>query len=314
MVAIILTILKIIGISILVILGIIVLLAALVLFMPVRYRAGGSYTANGIDISGRASWLIGIASVTILYRNDKPLSVKARLFGIPVFNNLKEHKRKKKNSYEKPELQAASAAKNTAAEEGIPKKGIANENIAEKSSRTHLSESEQAADEVEEDETGKKNIDKKSLFQKIRDIFLNFLNFFKNIKFTFYKVYVTIIKIRDNIKYYLGLLQQESTKLAFGVCKKQLLRILKNFCPKKYMVKLHLGFEDPAVMGDVLAVWGMLYPFHKGKIDIRPEFEQEIFEGSFKFKGSVSIYILVWTVWVFLNDKNIRQLRRQLNI
>jgi len=79
-------------------------------------------------------------------------------------------------------------------------------------------------------------------------------------------------------------------------------------------VKLHLGFEDPATMGNVLAVWGMAYPFHMGKVDIQPEFDKKIIEGTFWFKGKISFYVFVWTVWLLLTDKNIKQLRKQLNL
>lgn len=319
MVSIILTILKIIGISILVILGIIVLLILLVLFVPVRYRAYGSCTDKEIDVFGRVSWLIGIAAVTVRYKDKQPFRMRVRLFGIPIFDSRRErrHKKGRKSLREKPELQAASFSENASeeksavgespAKEDIAKNAVKEEHIEEKDSKMLIQEPERASDEVE-------SSNKMTICQKIKRFFLKFFEFFSNIKFTFRKICVTIIKIKDNIKYYWELLQQESTKQAFDVCKKQLLRIGKNLCPKKYRAKLHLGFEDPAVMGDVLAVWGMLYPFHKGRIEINPEFEKKIMEGSFQLKGRVSIYVFLWTVWLFLTDKNIRQLRKQLNI
>lgn len=93
--SIILTILKIIGISILVILGIIILLILLVLFLPVRYKAGGNYMDNHTDIFGKVSWLIGIVSINFRYQNEQPFHIRAKVFWIPVFDNLKKHKRKR---------------------------------------------------------------------------------------------------------------------------------------------------------------------------------------------------------------------------
>ena len=89
-------------------------------------------------------------------------------------------------------------------------------------------------------------------------------------------------------------------KTAFANCKK--------------LEKLIFVNEDPATLGNVLAVWGMLYPWHRGRIDIRPEFEETIVEGSFSVKGRVSVYVFLWTAWLFFTDKNIKQLRKQLHI
>lgn len=321
MVSILLTILKIIGISILVILGIIILLVLLVLFVPVRYKAGGSYMDNRADISGKVSWLAGIISITARYQNEQSLHIRAKVFFIPVFDNLRKHKQKKKTNHrrkkEEPQLQAASVTEEQKTEQeeidtNNPPIEIVRKPLAEEIEQT--AETERTADEAAISEIEGEESDKTSILQKIQNILIKFIEFSKNIKFTFQKIYVIIINIKDNIKYYLELLQQESTKRAFALCKKQFLRILKNLCPQKCSVKLHLGFEDPSVLGNVLAIWGMTYPLHMGKIDISPEFEQEIIEGTFSFKGRVNIYILLWTAWLFLMDKNIKQLRKQFNI
>lgn len=293
-----------------VILGIIILLILLVLFLPIRYKASGNYMDNHTDIFGKVSWLIGIVSINFRYQNEQPFHIRAKVFCIPVFDNLKKHKRKKKHfrkrKEEEPQLQAASVSDHMVKQEHIEGEKLEPVYPVKDNSEPLSKETEQTEDES-------KDTEKKSIFQNIQNIFIKFIKFFENIKFTFQRIYVIIIKIKDNIKYYLELLQQESTKQAFGLCKKQLLRILKNLSPQKYSVKLHLGFEDPAVLGNVLAVCGMLYPLHMGRIDICPEFEQEIVEGSFSFKGRVSIYILLWTAWLFLTDKNIKKLRKQLN-
>lgn len=323
MVSIILTILKIIGIGILVILGIIIFLVLLVLFVPVRYKADGSYTDSHSNIFGKVSWLIGIVSVTVRYQNEQPFHIRAKLFCIPIFDNLKKRKKKafRKRKKEEPQLQAASVCEEgTTAQNKAEITETQRETAAQQEPLTDIrresspAESGQTADEVPVNELDHENTDKETFFQKIQKIFIKLIKFFENIKFIFQKIYVIIMKIKDNIKYYLELLQRESTKQAFGLCKKQLLRILKNISPTKYSVKLHLGFEDPAVLGNILAVWGMIYPWHMGRIDICPEFEESIVEGSFFLKGRVRIYILLWTVWLFLTDKNIKRLRKQLNL
>lgn len=310
MVSIILTILKIIGIILLAILGILLLLIALVLFVPVRYKASGGYTQGSADVSGKVRWFLGFVSLTVRYQSGQPFHIKTKVLFITIFDNLKKTKRQKKQrkqkhtSEEKPQLQAASDEEEYIDDERLSKTEEFCAGVSEEETPGTADEFEQ---EFEQDK-------KETIFQKIKAFFAKLVDLIRNIKFTFHKIYVIIVKIRDNIKYYWELLQQESTKQAFRLCSKQLSKIIKNISPKKYEVKLHLGFEDPSVMGNVLAVWGMLYPFHMGKVDIQPEFDQKVMEGSFRLKGRVSIYILLWTVWLFMTDKNIKQLRKQFDI
>ncbi len=82
--------------------------------------------------------------------------------------------------------------------------------------------------------------------------------------------------------------------------------------PRKFRVNLHLGFEDPAVMGQVLAVWGMLYPLHLGAVDIQPEFDQVVLEGDFSFQGKVSVIVFVHAGCVLLFNKDLKGLIKSL--
>ena len=121
-----------------------------------------------------------------------------------------------------------------------------------------------------------------------------------------------MVRIKNNIEYYLRILQLDSTKRAFAVAKKQLTRVLGKISPRKYRINLHLGFDDPAVMGEVLAVWGMCYPLHQGNIDIQPEFEQSVIEGDISFRGAVNLFVFVRAVCILFFDKDIKHLIKHL--
>lgn len=179
---------------------------------------------------------------------------------------------------------------------------------------TEIEEAEIEEVEIEEVEIeeSKNEADKKSLFEKLYIIFGKFMQFIENIQYTFHKLCDTIVKIRDNLNYYLDLLQKQSTTRAIGTCKTQLMRIAKSLSPQKFQVNLHLGFEDPAVLGEILAVWGMLYPFHQGRIDIVPEFGQTILEGDILLKGKISLFVYLKVALILFFDKNIKQLIKQI--
>lgn len=294
MLSVVLTILRFIGITILVILGLLLLAVCLVLFVPVRYRAEGYYK-DSYGVKARVSWLLHIVSVAVLLEKEQPFSVKLRIFGITVFDNQKKKEKVKKPKKEKkkkdrqekqPELAASSVEKKKPAD-------------------TPLCEKKDIFEEPAEEE-------KLSIFQRLKLLFTKAVQIFRNIKYTFHRICDTIKEVKANITYYVELFKKDSTKAALEACKKQLLRIGRNLKPQKLQVNLHIGMENPALMGDILGVWGMLYPLHQGHIDISPDFEQPVMEGDFYCKGRITVYVYLWTLMILLFDKNIRRLRKCL--
>ena len=315
MISVLLIILKIIGISILVILGLILLILLLVLFVPVRYRAKGTYLDSSPSVEARVTWLLHIVSIKASYCKGNALHIYLKLFGLSIYDNLKPDKGKAKNKKTKltknkskhsGEIQAASTDTNDLLEE---ESSESEENIFEDSATEYPIITDNETSDVDLET---KQSQKESIFQKIKRFFVNILNFFKNIKFTIQKICDTIVKIKSNIKYYLELLQLESTKRAIFSCKKQIQKIIKKLAPRKYQVNLHLGFEDPATMGEVLAVWGMFYPWHQGKIDIKPEFATAVIEGNFVLKGHISVFVFAQAACILFFNKDIKRLIKQL--
>lgn len=79
-------ILKIAGILLGSILGMILLLSLLILFVSIRYHVNGSYGEEGpkdLDVKARISWLFSLIIVDIVY-DDRGIFHKIRIFGIPI--------------------------------------------------------------------------------------------------------------------------------------------------------------------------------------------------------------------------------------
>lgn len=317
MVSILLTVLKIIGIIILVILGLILFLLLLVLFVPVRYYGNGSYQEGVFAAKLRASWLLHLISIKGEYQKEQALHIYMKILGITVYDSFEtgdKNTKHKKAKMTKNKTKSAGEIQAASSEEPIPEETTSEEPVSEE---TALEEESIFAetDQIETDDfdddaasSGKKL----GIVQKIKIILMKFVSFFKNIKFTFHKVCDTIVKIKMNIAYYLRVLQLDSTKRAFAACQKQLKYVLRKILPRKYRINLHLGFDDPAVMGEVLAVWGMFYPLHMGNIDIQPEFEQSVMEGDFSFRGHISVGVFVRVACTMFFDKDIKRLVRHL--
>jgi len=296
--------LKIVGIAFLVILGLVLLILLLVLFVPVRYRGNGSYYESAFSTKLNFSWFHMISIWGVFQKGqEQRFHIYLKVFGITIYDNLRKASKKRKHKKIKSTKTKLEHSSEIQAAETQEEDTISDQATVE--------EEKPLAEEVYSDIKDTALIES-DIPEKKQTIFLKIKQFFKNIKFTFNKVCDTMVRIKDNIKYYLEVLQLESTKLAFATCQKQLGYVLRKLSPRNFQVNLHLGFDDPAVMGEVLAVWGMLYPMHLGKIDIQPEFDKVVMEADFSFRGRISVFVFVRTACILFFNKNIKSLLKQL--
>lgn len=310
MLTVVLTILKWIGIALLVLLGVLIFLLCLILFVPIRYKANG-FCKDSYQIHAKATWLLHIISFTVDFKQEQPFRMKLRILGISIYDNLKEKKTKKTKVNTLPEIVGASKQERSNAEsvEEITK---AEKPIMQEQNTNIIKDISVSEANVDGDMDAEQEAQRLTFMQKQKKICLKVINFFRNIKYTIRKICDTIKEFKDNITYYVELFKKDSTKVALEACKKRLLRIIKNLKPQKFQVNLHVGMDDPATLGDILGVWGMLYPIHQGHIDICPDFEQTVLEGDFYCKGRITVYIYIWTIMIILFDKDIRRLRKCL--
>lgn len=310
MLTVVLTILKWIGIALLVLLGVLIFLLCLILFVPIRYKANG-FCKDSYQIHAKATWLLHIISFTVDFKQEQPFRMKLRILGISIYDNLKEKKTKKTKVNTLPEIVGASKQERSNAEsvEEITK---AEKPIMQEQNTNIIKDISVSEANVDGDMDAEQEAQRLTFMQRQKKICLKVINFFRNIKYTIRKICDTIKEFKDNITYYVELFKKDSTKVALEACKKRLLRIIKNLKPQKFQVNLHVGMDDPATLGDILGVWGMLYPIHQGHIDICPDFEQTVLEGDFYCKGRITVYIYIWTIMIILFDKDIRRLRKCL--
>lgn len=296
-----LTILKTIGIILLVLLCLILALIFLVLFVPVRYRAEGSYKDEQPDIRAKASWLLSILSVKVTYQ--KEIDLKLCLFGISIpIEKLKKAK-------ENVESEAASEI-NEAAKE------IVSENQNETAKETvHETQSETIADTVTEtkNETSEETVtdagnsdgEKVPFPEKIKRAVLNLIE----------KIQSIIQKLKSlyaNIEYYLNILKMPETAALASKAFELLKKILLHIMPKKLFAHCIIGTGDPAGTGQILAIQGILYPILEDKVVIVPDFDEKRTEVDFSLKGRIIIFTLAICLLRILFDKNLRKLVKLL--
>jgi len=292
MISIILNVLKILGIFVLVLLAIALLLILLVLFVPIRYRIAGQKSgADTMALSFRVkvTWLLHILNLQFRYPDASYLRV--RIFCFTVFRSDKRavsSAPQKSDKISSEDISSEDTEKETCKDESAQK----SEDSIEEKTKSESSE-------AEEEPT------KRSFFKKL--IFL-----LKNIKYTITKICDKIKHIVKNIKYYLEILRSDSFKNAFSVCKTQVFALLRSVRPRKIKGSLLIGTGDPASTGQVLAVYGMLYPLIGNNIIVTPDFERSVIEGDLFIKGKITVFCLLKAAWIIFFNKDIRRVIKLL--
>lgn len=279
-----LLILKILGIVLLVLLGILLAFLLIVLFVPVRYQGSG-YREEGdpvpVHVQLKVTWLLHLVRVSFIYPEEAFLKVKVLFFQIlPAKEKKKKASNKKEADGKKPKTD---------------KKEVESD-VSDTTSDQKISDEGNAADEDGGD-------DRRTLLDFVRKLF----SAIRNIKYTIRKIYDKINHIIHNIRYYIKILQTESFKRAFMLCREQLLRLMKIVLPRKVSGTFTIGMEDPAATGQILSIYGILYPLIGDSITVIPDFEKPVMEGSFRFKGKITAFTLIRIAAKIYFDKDLKR-------
>ncbi len=279
-----LLILKILGIVLLVLLGILLALLLIVLFVPVRYQGSG-YRKEGdpvpVHVQLKVTWLLHLVRVSFIYPEEAFLKVKILFFQIlPAKEKKKKASNKKEADGKKPKTDKKEAGSD----------------VSDTASDQKISDEGNAADEDGGD-------DRRTLSDFVRKLF----SAIRNIKYTIRKIYDKINHIIHNIRYYIKILQTESFKRAFVLCREQLLRLMKIVLPRKVSGTFTIGMEDPAATGQILSIYGILYPLIGDSITVIPDFEKPVMEGSFRFKGKITAFTLIRIAAKIYFDKDLKR-------
>lgn len=303
------TILKIIGILLLVILGIFLALVLIVLLVPIRYRAEGSYHEK-LSVHARITWLLHLISIKAEYEDEFLLSV--RIAGIRIYPKKEKAKRIRKEeateAAEEAGEEAAEAAEGVAeaepvhAGDGSQKAIEADETL--KASAASDEETAQTSDAEAETEQG-------NLFQRLIH---KLKAFYEKLRDNINRLCTKGKETKATLTYYTELLQNDDTRYVLHSVLRETVRIIRHIMPRRLHAEGIIGTGDPASTGQVMAIYGMLYPLHRGRVQLQPDFEEKHTEGDFDLKGHITVgALLVCALRLILNRK-VWQLIRLLRI
>ncbi len=301
-----LLILKITGIVIACILGLVILVVTAVLFVPVRYKVNADYH-DRFKAQAKVSWL-GILRLMISY--DEELDIKAKAFFITVYNNndenskVSEQKKAKKKKEKKPEENIFSASDKDV-EKLTEKEEKPQIKMAEAVNETK-EDVQNVKEAVSEDESG--NIQNRSFFNKVKDkcfvIYTKIKEIIKLIRDTVKKISGAADRLKEKVSKAKEFVTDEDNKALFHFLVEQLKALIKVIKPRKYRINARIGFEDPATMGKVLAYVSILYGMSGVDLSLEPVFGENVKEGSIFLKGNIRIFtVLVIALRVYRNEQ-----------
>lgn len=338
MLHILLLILKIIGIVLGTLLAVLLIGLCIALFVPVRYQIEASRTeaegAPPIEASAKITWLLHLVNIRIQYPSDVYLRARVFLFTIfrlpqkPKKTDDKKKRRKKKQPAEGGESDSAveNEEKDFSVEgrENVSsvKRGE-NASSAESEANAIPAESKEPAGNAEAISDGKAAVQeeapsmepvsepgkqKKTCLEKLKEKIMQIRRIFQKIWYTLTGICDKIKTIWENIEYYIGILQSDTFKQAFSLCKDELSSVFSYIRPRKFQADVTIGMDDPAATGKILSYYGMLYPFIGSSVNVVSDFERKRLEGTVFIKGKIRLFTFVKAALRIYFNKDIRKL------
>lgn len=269
--SVILLILKIIGIVLLCLIGLLAAAVLLVLFVPVRYIVSGEITDH-VSVRGRVTWLFRILSLRFSYVEEE-YEQMLRICGIR-WKKKREHITEEE-FFDEAETFAEDAEEEAGSAEGVP------EETGNRSNGVMPEEAikRDAGDRGRKQDGGGKA---KKFFAKIKRKWDHMKRALKQMK----------EKVFD-IK---NIITDETNKTAVVYTFQELKYLLTHFRFRKIDTELSFSLGDPALTGQALGILCMLPFLYQYAFHMYPDFESEqiYIRGTFQVQGRVrGIHLLL---------------------
>lgn len=327
MLHIIIFILKIIGILLLVILGLILLLVSSVLFVPITYKVRAERKDGVIQVRAVAGWMFRLLSVHYrLHTSQEPMQLlQGRILGIPVWKPLEPRKEKPKKA-EKKSKEKQSKPKQMEAKQLEQKAEVKSSDKAKERLKKDLTpgtavatipqpEPEVSRQEQPQDKKAQTKPPRQSILKKLLYAIRRIYGKITAIGRGLFSLVVKLLHMPEKASETIGTLTdfwnlEENVKARESIWR-ELKFLWKHSRPRKADLTLHFGFEDPSWTGQCMGVLSILNVWYPGRIFLKPEFEQEIFEGTLYIKGHMMLAVPLLSIFRLWRDENVMKMYRR---
>lgn len=299
MLHIILFILKILGLLVLIVLGLVLAVALLILLVPVRYQAEGSYDGK-VKGKARITWLLHILSVTAQYEED--LIVRVRIFGFRIGKPKKMDSELKEA--EDIVVQAMEIMEPEPIREVLKGKEEDPDRVREEPIPPPQEESRNLTPPKEEPKK-KKGFQIKGMFEKLKK---KVLMAFTKLKFFFLRICDTLKTIKDKKDEIYAWISDKENQKTGKLLFRQVKRLVRHILPHRGKGNITFGFDDPYLTGQVLTYASVIYPLCHKHLNLYPVFDQTVFTMEGTFRGRIRMGSVLLIGSRMLLNRNFRRL------
>jgi len=290
-----LQILKIIGIVLACIVGLVLLIVLLALIFPVTYRLSGCGKNTDISATASVRWLFGLITFRLDYA-EKKAAYYIRAAGIKVMKgDLTAEKIAEGIDHLSDETsQVSHTPVEFEKSDYTGKKGLAKKKKQQEAAERKAEREAQKAEKRAEKEEKKKEReqDERSFSDKVSD-FCEKLH-----------------EIWDKYQTAKYILTAPVTERAWKTVKQQLIGILGHIRPRSIRGNVTFGFEDPARTAEVYGLASSLSAMIDPKFMIVPDMDGQQFSLDAVIKGRIFLGFMVLSVLKIFTDRNVRRVYR----
>lgn len=323
--AVVLLILKIIGIILLLLLGLLVLVLALVLFVPVRYRIGGEIEEE-LSVHISVTWLLHLVSFRSIYA-DGELNSILRICGIrrkgkkeadagldeeePPEETAETREPEKPAASQEPEEPPEREETEASQEpEKPPERAVSQE--AKKPPEEVVVSQEPAASQRTEEPQGAAKRTKRSREPSKESwaarIASRVRGFFEGIRTKIEAIKSSVCSIKEKLGGIKGFLADENNKIVLPAIWAEVKYLLCHFKFRRIKTDLSFSLGDPALTGQALGALSVLPFLYQYEMQLFPDFvsEETYVRGVFEIKGYARGVHLLRSVIRLIRKKEFR--------
>lgn len=318
---------KIIGIILAALLGLLLVLLLIIGFFPITYRGRSSYK-DYFKSANTASYLFGICGMKFGY-DKKPYAV-LRIFWKRIDFFSEDEEAKELDEFDDFKDYSSSASKESLQE--IKKTDDINaEDIEGSKEGTTLDKSledkisdNKALNIQEENENEKnQNIENQFLDNKNKDnkavkndrtrtkrkrhkvsIISRIKKSFKHAK---ERLIDNLKHIREKKDSIIGFLKNPDNQRLFRFLKKSIKKLLKHILPRRTKGYVKYGFDDPYYTGKLLSYISLFSIAYNNDIKVIPAFDKQVIDFDFNYKGHMQLAIVLYILLRVWFDKDFKR-------
>jgi hypothetical protein len=315
MLTIFLTILKILGILLLVVIGLLILGILAILFVPLRYDGKISYNDKNQCVATQITWLFRLICIEGGYQEK--VYARARLLWFTLWKWKADEKENDKEDhlesadYSEEELDRLLEERSQKEEskeetkEETKEAKVIEEKLDEPDAEENLTEvqpTEIELTEAEPTEIESKEVESKEAESKEK----------KPKKIQFQQIGKRTKEIKEKIKHIKEMAGDQRIHRAILLLIDGAWKMARHSLPRKIKGRAKFGFEDPSTTGQILTYVSLLYPCYAKSVELVPMFTEKVIDLDLYFRGRVRLFSLIWICVKIWFDRNFRYLYKKV--